>query len=164
MKKLNTFSAILFCVLFLTSCAEQNNYVSYFIENNLSESLIVNKLHEESSNVIKHNVDLKLTSSESFKKYLEDLTDIEVDSLMYIADNPSVDLSNAIVMLDDFIIPNTQTQNVSEIYVSDKELLSHIAKKLLENAKINFYFKPNSPPEIDFNIHISMKIKGTFVN
>lgn len=166
MKTLKLFSAFaLFSILFI-SCSQQNNSGAvYFLENNLSEKLIITTTQQSGTPVVtSKNVDLYLSSSEFFNSHIDHLEAIEITRAFYNVSDVSVDLSSSTIKLGDMIVPVVNPSSEGVVEITDTTTLMNIARMLQENGSIRFSFEDTSSSTIDLEIDVTIELKGTFVN
>lgn len=162
MKPLKVLCAIGILTLFF-SCTYQEDSVAFFIDNQLNETLVVERTPENTAaNLISENVTLDLRSSESYEKYIRGLKELEVVRFVCNFNNYQGTIESGKLYLDDFLLGNFDP-NLDHVSVEDPEVLSRIAELFLERTSLDFSFVGESSSTHYLSVDVEVELKGTFV-
>ena len=161
-----------------TSCNTATENVVYYSKDELKNNLVVNVNDSDGVLIpVKSKTTLSLMSSSFFQENLIYLKDIYVTKLCYkvknFTPNSSVFLSNIRLFLDEMPITNYMTPNLLkttnnnvEFIITNQELLSNIASKLLNKKEVVVSFESDaiSSSQLNFDVEFSITAKGVFVD
>ena len=163
MKSLKVLCAIGLLSLF-SSCTYQEDRAAFFIDNQFNESLIIQRVMDESdlgqNTNIYQNVLLDLTASESYEKYILRLTQLDIEC--NFSDYQGT-IENGKLYLDDILLGDFNA-NVDHVRVNDAEVLQRIEELFLERTALDFTFVGESQTEHFLSVSIELEMKGTFVH
>jgi len=163
MKSLKALCAIGILSLFF-SCSYQEDTAAFFIENQLNESLIVERVSNETlGNNIFHNVSLDLKSSESFERYLLRLTDIEITKFTCNFSDYQGIIENGQLFVDDLLLGNF-VAGMDHVDIDDPQILRQIEELFIEKTALDFSFVGESNAHHFLSVNVQVEMKGTFVH
>lgn len=162
MKSLKVLCAIGIASLFF-SCTHNEDTAAFYIDSELNESLTIQNRPENNSSAIFENTHLNLKSSESYKKYIQRLEDIQITSLKCDFSNYQGTISNGKLFIDGMLLGDFDGDKM-HITISDSEILSSIADKFLEKTSLEFYFVGESDTTHFLSVDIEIEMSGTFVH
>jgi hypothetical protein len=150
---------------FFFSCAYQEDRAAFFIDNQLNENLIIQRVLDESdlNTDIYQNVTLDLTTSESYDKYILRLTQLDITKLECSFSNYLGHIENGKLYLDDVLLGNF-TASMDPIYIEDPVILQRIEELFLERTALDFTFVGESTTEHFLSVNVEIEMKGTFVH
>lgn len=180
MRTLKLFSAVFLALFVFTSCEkEATSQLVFFSKDQLKKELTVNIDNTEGVTVpINSNAVINLNSSKVFKDNLDYLKDIEVESFNFklknFVINPDSKVSNIEVYVDEIKITGNDISldflslfsSGFEFKISNQEILSTIASKLLQKKQIvvSYYSDAVSDKIFNFDLEFNISTKGTFVD
>ena len=163
MKSLKVLCTIGILSLFF-SCAYQEDTAAFFIENQLNESLIVQPSTDEAaSSDIYHDVQLDLTTSESFERYLLRLTDIKISKFTCSFSNYQGVIENGQLFVDGLLLGDFEA-GMDHVNVEDPQVLRQIEELFLEKTTLDFSFVGESNTDHFLSVNVQVEMKGTFVH
>jgi hypothetical protein len=164
MKSLKVLCAIGILSLF-SFCSYQEDTAAFFIDNQLNEHLIIQRIPDESasSNQIDHHVVLDLTSSEAYKKYILRLTQLDITKFECNFSNYQGTIENGQLYIDDILLGNFSA-SLDHVLIEDEVLLEQIATLFLEKTSLDFSFVGESNTDHFLSVNVNIEMKGTFVH
>lgn len=158
----------LFCVLGLFSlffsCAYQEDRAAFFIDNELSNSLTIDGLSDNSFNPsIRQSTVIDITSSDSYRKYIRRLKDIDIVELKFNFKDYQGDIRNGKLFIDNVFLGDFDIHS-REMSVEDATLVALIENRFLEKKALDVYFTGESDDKHYLLIDVEIMIKGTFVH
>lgn len=162
MKSLKVLCAIGFASL-IFSCAHKEDVAAFYIDSELNENLTIQSRPENNSSTIFENTQLNLRSSESYKKYIQRLEEIQITSLKCDFSNYQGVISNGKLFIDGMLLGNFDGSK-DHITINDPIILSSIADKFLEKTSLEFYFVGESDTTHFLSVDIEIEMSGTFVH
>jgi len=163
MKSLKVFCAIVIISSFF-SCAYQEDTTAFFIENELTKGLVIERIIDENpETAIFKNTQLDLTSIESYDKYIRRLVEIDINSLNCSFSNYEGVITDGQLFLDGILLGNFQS-NMENIRIENPEILSRISERFLEKTSLDFYFIGESNTEHTLTVDIEIEMLATFVH
>ena len=162
MKSLKALCAIGFASL-IFSCAHKEDVVAFYIDSELNENLTIQSRPENSTAAIFENTQLNLKSSESYKKYIQRLEEIQITSLKCDFSDYQGIISNGKLFIDGMLLGDFDGSK-EHIVISDPKVLSSIADKFLEKTSLEFYFVGESNTTHFLSVDIEIEMSGTFVH
>ena len=163
MKSLKALCAIGIVSLFF-SCSYQEDTAAFFIENQLNESLIIERVSGEApGNNIFHNTSLDLASSESYERYLLRLIDIKVTKFTCNFSDYQGTIENGQLFVDDLLLGNFEA-GMNHVNIDDPEMLRQIGELFLEKTALDFSFVGESSTIHFLSVNVQVEMKGTFVH
>ena len=180
MRTLKLFSAVFLALLVFTSCEKEvPSQIVFFSKDQLKKNLSVNVDNTEGVAIpINSNGIINLNSSKVFKDNIDYLKDIEVESFNFkiknFIINPESKFSNIEVYVDEIKITGEDISldflslftSGFEFKISNQEILSTIASKLLQKKQIvvSYYSDAVSDKLFNFDLEFNIAAKGTFVD
>ncbi|MFY0603895.1 MAG: hypothetical protein JXQ93_08085 [Flavobacteriaceae bacterium] len=166
MKTLKLFSAFaLFSFLFISCNQDSNAGATYFLENTMTEKLVIpTQTGTSSTSITQKDVDLYLSSSSFFNRHIAHLESIEILNVYYSVSDMYVDLSSSVIKFGDMVIPTSNIGTNNRVEISDPAIILSIASKLEQEGKITFSFESNLSSSVDLEIEATVVVKGTFVH
>lgn len=151
-------------LLLFTSCSNRDDFVVFYIDNEVSKDLVVEALVDDSTTSLNEISYVDIRDSESFDKYINQLTDLNITKFEFKIENFKNDITNPQLMLDDLLINDftTNVNGVSEI--TDRSLLQIIEDKFLEKRRLGLVFRGDSYTSQNFSIGVRIEMLGTFVD
>lgn len=164
MKSLKVLCAIGILTLFF-SCSNQEDTVAFFIDNQLSESLVIERVSSEPQNngvAIDKNVMLDITSSESYERYLLRLKELKVTKFICNFSNYEGTIDNGQLFIDGMLLGDFRA-NLHSVSIEDPEILERIAELFLEKTALDFSFVGESDTSHFLSVNVQVEMEGTFV-
>jgi|TARA_R110002072_G_scaffold29809_14_gene93795 hypothetical protein len=163
MKSLKVLCAIAIIASFF-SCAYQEDTVAFFIENDLSKDLLIERIiDEDQSTSILKITELDLTSIASYDKYIKRLVDLDITKVNCSFSNYEGVITEGQLFLDGILLGGFQN-NMENIIIEDPEILSIISERFLEKTSLDFSFVGESNSQHSLKIDIDIEMLGTFVH
>ena len=164
MKSIKVFCALGILAL-LISCTSQEEAVTFFIDNELNENLIIQRVNEESGTLanINSRVSLDLRTSESYNKYIRRLRDLEINNFEFLFDNYQGQIQNGKVYLEDILLGDFDA-SMGLITIEDNQVIQRIENLFLERTEVDFIFVGESQSNHFLSVDINVEMKGTFVH
>ena len=163
MKSLKVLCAIAIIASFF-SCAYQEDTAAFFIENDLSKDLLIERIiDEDQSTSILKITELDLTSIASYDKYIKRLVDLDIIKLNCSFSNYEGVITEGQLFLDGILLGGFQN-NMENIIIEDPEILSIISERFLEKTSLDFSFVGESNSQHSLKIDIDIEMLGTFVH
>lgn len=164
MKSIKVFCALGILAL-LISCTSQEEAVTFFIDNELNENLIIQRVNEESGTLanINSRVSLDLRTSESYNKYIRRLRDLEINNFEFLFDNYQGQIQNGKVYLEDILLGDFDA-SMGLITIEDNQVIQRIENLFLERTEVDFIFVGESQSNHFLSVEINVEMKGTFVH
>jgi hypothetical protein len=163
MKSTKVLCAIGILTLFL-SCSYQEDTAAFFINNQLNESLTLQRSPENSSSSdIYGRVDIDLTSSESYEQYILRLTDLDITKLDCTFNEYQGSITNGQLFLDDVLLGNFQGSN-GHVSITDSQMLRSLAERFLEKTSLDLTFVGESDTDHFLSVNVEIEMMGTFVH
>ena len=127
MKSLKVLCAIAIIASFF-SCAYQEDTVAFFIENDLSKDLLIERIiDEDQSTSILKITELDLRSIASYDKYIKRLVDLDITKVNCSFSNYEGVITEGQLFLDGILLGGFQN-NMENIIIEDPEILSIISE------------------------------------
>jgi len=163
MKSLKVLCAIAIIASFF-SCAYQEDTVAFFIENDLSKDLLIERIiDEDQSTSILKITELDLRSIASYDKYIKRLVDLDITKVNCSFSNYEGVITEGQLFLDGILLGGFQN-NMENIIIEDPEILSIISERFLEKTSLDFSFVGESNSQHSLKIDIDIEMLGTFVH
>jgi hypothetical protein len=162
MKSTKVLCAIGILTLFL-SCSYQEDTAAFFINNQLNESLTIQRSPENSNSDIFGKVNIDLTSSESYEKYILRLIDLEVTKLNCTFNEYQGSITDGKLFLDGLLLGNFQGSN-GHVSITDPEMLRSLAERFLEKTSLDLTFVGESNTDHFLSVNVEVEMMGTFVH
>ena len=150
---------------FFTSCTNQEEAVTFFIDNQLKENLIVERASNEANyeDDIFKQVPLDLRSSESFDKYIRRLRELEIERFDFSFSEYEGQIQNGQLYLEDILLGDFD-EAINQISITDPVLIRTIEELFLERTQLNFTFVGESVTTHYLSVDVNIEMKGTFVH
>lgn len=161
MKSIKVLCAIGILSLFF-SCSYQEDTVAFFINNQLNKSLTVDGLSENVNSNIYSYTDVDLMSIESYERYIQRLTNINIIKIDCEFMNYEGEISNGKLYLDDILIGDFNGSDERTV-ISDPEILKRVAERFLERTSLEVSFVGESNASHFLSVDIGIEMKATFV-
>lgn len=164
MKSIKVLCAIgLFTFLF--SCTSQEEAVTFFIDNQMNENLIIQRVNSENNTTadIYRQVPLDLRASESYDKYIGRLRDLDIRNFRFSFEDYQGQILNGQVYLEDILLGDFQDQ-MNEITIEDEQMIQRIEELFLERTELDLIFIGESQSDHFLSVEINIEMKGTFVH
>ncbi len=164
MKSIKVFCALGILSL-LISCTSQEEAVTFFIDNELNENLIIQRVNDENGTQtdINSKVSLDLRTSESYNKYIRRLRDLEISNFEFLFDNYQGQIQNGKVYLEDILLGDFDA-SMGLITIEDNQVIQRIENLFLERTEVDFIFVGESQSNHFLSVDINVEMKGTFVH
>lgn len=164
MKSLKLFCAI-GLLSFFTSCTNQEEAVTFYLDNQLKENLIIERISNESNHDddIFTQVPLDLRSSESYDKYIRRLRELDIERFDFSFNDYEGQIQNGQLYLEDILLGDFEG-TLNEISINDPELIRTIEELFLERTQLNFSFVGESVTNHYLSVEVNIEMKGTFVH
>lgn len=149
----------------LISCTSQEEAVTFFIDNELNENLIIQRVNDENGTQadINRSVSLDLRTSESYNKYIRRLRDLEINNFEFLFDNYQGQIQNGQVYLENILLGDFDA-SMPLITIEDRQVLQRIENLFLERTEVDFIFVGESESNHFLSVDINVEMKGTFVH
>jgi hypothetical protein len=166
MKSLKVLCAVGILSLF-SSCAYQEDRAAFFIENQLSENLIIerafNEMNSTADTDIYRNVTLDLTTSESYDKYILRLTQLDISKFEFNFSDYQGNIENGKLFLDDLLLGDFNA-SMDRFSIEDPDILQRIEELFLERTALDLTFVGESDTAHFLSVSVQVEMKGTFVH
>lgn len=178
MRAIKLLSVLFLISVINVSCENQTDEnVVYYSKDRLTNNLPVQIKDTEGAKIaVNSNTIISLSSSLFFNDNMIYLRDLSVPKMSFKIINynsNSSALSNVKVFLDEIQITNdlgvnflNVAKNNVEFEISNEQLLSTIASKLLQKKQvvISYYSDAVTQGQLDFHFEFSITARGTFVD
>ncbi len=150
---------------FLLSCTNQEEAVTFFIDNQLTENLIVQRLDTEvDPNVdIFRQIPLDLRASESFSRYIQRLRELDIRNFEFRFQDYQGNIQNGQLYLEDILLGQFDS-SINQIRISDQGVIQRIEELFLERTQLDFTFVGESQTNHYLSVSVTIEMKGTFVH
>ncbi|MBL4605859.1 MAG: hypothetical protein JKY02_09440 [Flavobacteriaceae bacterium] len=145
------------------SCSYQEDTAAFFINNQLNKNLTVDGMSENVNSSIYSYTDLDLMSIESYGRYIQRLTSIDIIKIDCEFANYEGSISNGKLYLDEILLGGFNNSNV-RISFSDPEILMSIAERFLEKTSLEVSFVGESDVAYYLSVDIEIEMQATFVH
>lgn len=151
--------------VFLTACNPRENIVTFYLDNQLFEELVLNSIPSDfGSSTVYSEKPVDLLAIESFHKYFENILELDVKSMNISITDYEQSIEHPVIRIGNSItIENIPITNGS-FEIKDAQLLQSIASELMRHQIVPFSFEANSLTHDSFKVSVTMKIQGVFAN
>ncbi len=161
MKSFKALCAIGIFSLVFSSCSYQEDTAAFFIANQLNKSLTVENSSEVQSTAYA-NVDVDITSIESYEMYINRITDLNITKLEFRFANYAGSISNGQLFLDGMLLSDFQGNN-GLVSITDPAMLANFAERFLEKTSLEFTFVGESNTQHFLSVDLEIELMATFV-
>lgn len=164
---MKSFKAFIAAIVLLSSiaCTNQEEAVTFFIENQLTEELIIQNsdIESEAASNIQRQITLDLRSSDSFDTYINRLRDVKIKSFKLIYSDYQGQIQNGKMFVDNVYLCDFQS-SMDYMYIQDAEIIKKIEDLLLEQTTARFSFEGESHTNHFLSVQVEVMLEGTFVH